>query len=164
MRKVLLITGFFCLLAVITMAYTPGMKFVLNKAGTGYRVVKGDNTPLSVMVIPSIFNGKPVVEIGKEAFKNCKNLKSIIIPNSVTSIGMSAFWNCRSLTSITISNSVKRIGIAAFARCRKLKSITIPNSVRVCHPHPVGYLNEDRKLSREVVFDEGVLPNLNHTQ
>ena len=55
-----------------------------------------------------------MTSIGDEAFRECKNLTSITIPNSVTSIGKSAFYNCANLTSITIPNSVTSIGDEAF--------------------------------------------------
>ena len=70
-----------------------------------------------------------VKNIGNEAFRNCRNLTSIIIPNSVTCIGKSAFSGCTSLTSIIIPNSVTCIGKSAFSVCTSLTSIIIPNSV-----------------------------------
>ena len=60
---------------------------------------------------------------------NCKNLKSIIIPDSVKSIGYYAFHRCESLISIVIPDSVKSIRDYAFAFCKKLESIVIPNFV-----------------------------------
>ena len=83
--------------------------------------------------IPSAveYNGETfsVTSIGYDAFRNCKTLTSIIIPNSVTSIGGRAFEGCRSMTSVTIPNSVISIGDDAFSRCDCLTSILIPNSV-----------------------------------
>ena len=52
--------------------------------------------------------------IGDVAFNNCKNLKSVTIPNSVTNIGEEAFSYCSSLTSITIPEGVTSIGTDAF--------------------------------------------------
>jgi hypothetical protein len=70
-----------------------------------------------------------VTSIGDSAFYNCRDLKSVTIPNSVTSIGMSAFSRCTRLTSVTIGNSVTSIGGAAFYNCISLTAVTIPNSV-----------------------------------
>ena len=72
---------------------------------------------------------RSVTSIGMSAFKDCRGLTSVTIPNSVTSIGESAFSGCYGLKSITIPNSVTSIGEAAFGNCSELTSITIPNSV-----------------------------------
>ena len=96
----------------------------------------------------------PVTTIGKYAFKGCRSLISVTIPesfiiidycafedcsgltdviipntNANTYIENCAFWGCYSLRNITLPNSVKTIGGGAFRDCRSLTSITIPNSV-----------------------------------
>ena len=54
-------------------------------------------------MIPSSYNGKPVISIGEEAFQNCKELTSVTIPGSVTSIGRYAFASTH-LSEVTIPN------------------------------------------------------------
>ena len=95
-------------------------------------------------------SGSPLTEIPQRAFKDCKTLVGITIPNSVTSIGEEAFRNT-GLTSITIPNNITSIennafsgtgltsvtfapnsqlkNISGFSGCTSLTSITIPNSV-----------------------------------
>ena len=58
------------------------------------------------------------------AFKDCTNVKQIILPQGITSIDGSAFKNCASLTSIVIPASVTVIGNEAFLGCSSLASAT----------------------------------------
>ena len=69
--------------------------------------------------------------IGDAAFRGCKKLKSITIPNSVTSIGWGAFADCKKLKSITIPNSVTSIGNWAFYECSSLKSVSVPSHTEI---------------------------------
>ena len=84
----------------------------------------------SNVTIPAKIDGKKVVSIGRNAFKEEKNIKSVIIPTTVESIGMEAFASCESLTSIRIPGSVREIGYAAFYRCSSLKTATIKEGVK----------------------------------
>ena len=70
-----------------------------------------------------------VTTIGNNAFRNCKNIKSVILPNGVVYIENYAFSGCDKLSSISIPSNVKSIGEYSFQSCTKLTSIVIPNSV-----------------------------------
>ena len=85
----------------------------------------------SEMVIPENLFGFTVTEIGDSAFRNCKLIVSVSIPDSVTSIGSSAFIYCSWLTSVTFGENSKleSIGDSAFSECSSLTSIAIPDSV-----------------------------------
>ena len=79
------------------------------------------------VVIPEKFTYKgveySVTSIGISAFRDCRGLTSVTIPNSVTTIGDLAFYYCIGLTSVTIPNSVTYIGGSAFSNCYVLTSI-----------------------------------------
>ena len=51
-------------------------------------------------------SGYPVTSIGHLAFRKCKGLTNISIPDSVTSIRLGAFFNCLSLVNVTIGAGV----------------------------------------------------------
>lgn len=70
-----------------------------------------------------------VVEIGNNAFDNCKGLTNITLPNSIIEIGDYSFEGCSNLERILIPKSVEYIGNFAFYGCSSLTDITIPNSV-----------------------------------
>ena len=67
--------------------------------------------------------------IGNYAFKLCRSINRIDIPDSVTNIGNNAFYGCRSLTNIKIPNCVTNIEDNVFAYCSSLSNIIIPDCV-----------------------------------
>ncbi|MDE6263401.1 MAG: leucine-rich repeat domain-containing protein, partial [Muribaculaceae bacterium] len=69
-----------------------------------------------------------VKEIGENAFYYCKNLKSLLIPNSVTSIGKLALAES-GIESLIIPNSINQIGIQGLRSCKNLSDIVIGNGI-----------------------------------
>ena len=61
-----------------------------------------------------------VTSIGSEAFYDCPDLTSVVIPSSITSIGDRAFCKCSGLSSVNLPNSVTSIGLGAFSSCSSL--------------------------------------------
>ncbi|MCH5163555.1 MAG: leucine-rich repeat protein [Clostridiales bacterium] len=131
---------------------TEGLEYKLNRDGNSYSVVGIGSATEAHIIIPYIYNGKPVTSIGDGAFQNCDSLESVAIgegiiriddlvfydcdsligikiPDSVTSIGYGAFMDCDSLESVIMGDSVTSIGDNAFTNCSSLVSITIPDSV-----------------------------------
>lgn len=100
-----------------------GLRFALNEDEKSYYVAGIGTCKDKDVVIPSIYESKPVTSIGHQAFYKCSSLTSIVIPNSVTLIDDYAFSSCSSLTSIVIPDSVTSIGYNAFAGCSNLTEI-----------------------------------------
>jgi len=69
----------------------------------------------------------PVTSIGYCAFEAYPNLTKITIPKTVVEIKDGAFRYCRELRFVNIPNSVKYIGYQAFCGCSSLKSIVLPS-------------------------------------
>lgn len=67
--------------------------------------------------------------IGKSMFRECVNLRNIVLPDGITSIGEGAFIWCKALISIIIPDSVTGIGDYAFQFCSSLTSINIPENL-----------------------------------
>ena len=80
--------------------------------------------------LPDRYGGYyPVTGIGAYAFDQCRDITSVIIPDSVTSIGDYAFYGCDGLQSITISDSVRVIGRYAFSGCTRLRTVKLGNGI-----------------------------------
>ena len=72
------------------------------------------------------------IEILKQGcFIECLNLQSISLPPSLIKIESSAFRNCMSLKKVEINgNKISVIGINAFYGCQQLTEIEIPSSIQ----------------------------------
>ena len=117
----------------------------------GLSIKAPDTIDESLLIIPSEYDGVPVIEmgfgafssgtfssvnipnsikiIGYDAFQYCKNLKSISIGDNVVEIKSNAFEGCSNLSSVTLGDGIKEISYCAFKNCTSLNSISIPSGV-----------------------------------
>lgn len=71
-----------------------------------YQVVGIGNVASDEIVVPSTYNGLPVIRIGGRAFENKVNLKKIILPNTIEHIDNLAFAGCTALEYIDLPTSL----------------------------------------------------------
>lgn len=67
--------------------------------------------------------------IGENAFRECRQMTEITIPDSVTTLGNNAFRFCTSLVNIVFNNTLMSIGAGCFYSASSLSTVVIPNSV-----------------------------------
>ena len=113
---------------------------VLNVSKKTVAVVKGtDRKPGKVtkVTIPNTVKNAAskttftVTQIQANAFKNYKNLKSVIIGKNVTSIGKNSFYGCQKLAKVTFKGtSVKTIKSKAFKKTASKVTVSVPKSIR----------------------------------
>ena len=87
---------------------------------------KDTGTPI---IIPSLYDGKPLEHIDHSAFSNCHNLTEIYFPTSIKSIGYGAFMNASHLRNIFLPSSLMDISSTAFMYCTSLEEIDIPEGI-----------------------------------
>lgn len=75
--------------------------------------------------IPAEIDGKAVVEIGENAFRN-STVEQVIVPEGVKSIGWFAFYGSYRLSSVILPASVTRIEYGAFELCSSSLRVTCP--------------------------------------
>ncbi|MBR4003051.1 MAG: leucine-rich repeat protein [Clostridia bacterium] len=111
--------------------------YTLSEDGKGYIVSAGKFYDENVITIPETYNGKEVIGIAENAFKN-KNLTSLNIPSTVQEIDDNAFYGCDNLANIKFdgtlyqgiySSDLTTIGNYAFYGCSELKTVQLPESV-----------------------------------
>lgn len=134
---------------------TTDLHYQLINDGKEYCVTNTNRVKNKEVIIPSVYQSRPVTRIGgwitsvddynydiinvkigrnveiigNGALQRCENLVSVTIPDGVKIIERDAFGQCSSLASIEIPNSVTLIGESAFSGCSSIKKISIPNSV-----------------------------------
>ncbi len=89
-----------------------------------------EDASITEVEIAAEVNGKPVVRICSEGFRDAKYLTKIVIPDSVTEIGKGAFLNCTALVMVNIPQGVEDINESTFYNCPSLKTISIPATVK----------------------------------
>ena len=106
---------------------------VLTADGTKTVAITGADKKAAKVAIPQTiqFNGEvfTVTSIAANAFKNCKNLKTVVIPKTVTTIGKNAFSGAKKLKKITIQGTaITSIGKNAFKNVNKKAVVKVPKS------------------------------------
>ena len=84
-----------------------------------------NNVNLKTVIITSGYT------LEDSAFRNCRRLQTVVLPETLTSIGTGAFSYCISLSNVEIPSSVRTIGYAAFKECHSLKHVVIPDGVTI---------------------------------
>jgi len=69
-----------------------------------------------------------VFAIESEAFYN-SGIRQIIIPKNVTKVGGYSFYNCENLLSVHFEGNISKIGARTFGGCKSLENVNIPEGV-----------------------------------
>lgn len=96
-------------------ANSDGIEYILNYDQT-YSVKSIGTCSSETIIIPSEYEGKAVTAILDGAFKNCKSVKSIEVPDTVKVIGKGAFAGCAKLEKLVlpfIGGTLNTSGVAS---------------------------------------------------
>ena len=79
----------------------------------------------------------PVLRIGSDAFRDCSDIISVVIPQTVKKIYAGVFLSCTGLTNVIIGESVEVIGGSSFRNCTSLTSIVSKAEIPpICSSNP----------------------------
>jgi hypothetical protein len=91
-------------------------EFIETEGGVELKSYNGKDT---TVVIPDVYEGKPVRSIGDGAFSGITFVESVVVPVGVRSIGNEAFRGCYQLTSVSCRTPWKASGITRFTAAQK---------------------------------------------
>lgn len=97
----------------------------------GIEITKYNGTDTEV-IIPKQIDGVEVTSIGDNAFDGNEKITSVTIPNTVLDVGIEAFANCKNLSNVVFEENSKldRILVNAFDGTA-LQEFTVPESCRI---------------------------------
>ncbi len=103
--------------------YTKVGSLSYRTSGETASLVRCDQDATGTQEILLSVNGKEVTRIDRSAFKQCRLVTQVNIPNTVTDIEYQAFSGCSSLKTLSLPDSVTSIGVEAFSSCTSLEQV-----------------------------------------
>ena len=97
----------------------------------GYIISGIEGQDIFVVEIPATYGKTRVVEIGKRAFRNKRDIREITLSEGILEIGPCAFDGCGQLKEINLNEGITKIGYSAFRNCRALEKIEIPKTTEL---------------------------------
>jgi hypothetical protein len=97
--------------------------------GDGLKILKYHGNEEEKLFVPNWLDGKKVLCIGEEAYKDLHKVRKITIGNGIKCIGKNAFSGCEQLNDVVIPNSVETIEDCAFQDCTSLDNVILPGFI-----------------------------------
>lgn len=101
----------------------------LKSANISGGIALGDNAFRDCRALETITLPDGLESIGSGVFQDCQVMTAVEIPSTVTSIGSGAFWACKRLTEVIIPDGVTTIKANTFDSCSSLEFLGLPVSV-----------------------------------
>ena len=90
--------------------------------------------------------------VREDAFFDCDNLDNVVIPASVNTIKAYAFAECDNLKTITFKGSPKHLARNIFSDCDRLHNIMVPAGCAKAFMKALHFINEDTDF---LIVEEG---------
>lgn len=103
--------------------------FEIDLSKDGWVIKKYCGFDKKMLRIPSVIDGKKIVEIGENAFCNLHAIQYVSVDSGIVSIGKEAFCCCSSLRQIFLPDTLRYIYDGAFSNCVNLYDAALPNTI-----------------------------------
>lgn len=98
-------------------------------SSSGGVVITGYIGGAEKLEIPGSIRGLPVCGISEGAFKGCRSLTEVTMPDTIEEIQRGTFADCVNLQKIHLSNEVSGLASLIFCSCTALREVNIPDRV-----------------------------------
>ena len=149
----------------------PAVGTTITVKGVTYKVTKADavNGTVSAVKLKATKKTKVTIQdtvkvgnysfkvttIGKNAFKNNKKLKSIVIGNNVKSIGSNAFNKASKLSSVTFKGTkIVKVGRNAFKGTSSKMKVTVPKKMKSKTLRALKKNLQKAKISKKATYNK----------
>ena len=149
----------------------PAVGTTITVKGVTYKVTKADavNGTVSAVKLKATKKTKVTIQdtvkvgnysfkvttIGKNAFKNNKKLKSIVIGNNVKSIGSNAFSKASKLSSVTFKGTkIVKVGRNAFKGTSSKMKVTVPKKMKSKTLRALKKNLQKAKISKKATYNK----------
>ncbi len=123
----------------LTINFPDWFGFLPTDDGKGWEVDYIDKTELQgKLIVPSFLEGKAVVGVNANVFKDCAGLTGLILPDTVEYIDVNAFEGCEKLTRVRWSAGLRKINTGAFDRTG-LETLVLPEGVTFLGANAFGH-------------------------
>lgn len=94
--------------------------------GYGIRGFSGDS--MRTLIFPNVYQGKPVTRIMANAFESC-DVQEVVMTEGITVIEEGAFRNCKQLKQVIYPQTLREICDEAFFGCAELVTAALPGKL-----------------------------------
>ncbi len=96
-----------------------------DRKGNEYIEITGYEGTIRHLTIPASIEELPVRSIGKSAFSGREDLLSVELPATIDTLGRYAFYNCKNLRSMRLYDRVEDYYDGVIKQCQSLSGITL---------------------------------------
>ena len=96
-----------------------------DRKGNEYIEITGYEGAIRHLTIPAGLDELPVRSIGKSAFSGREDLLSVELPATIDTLGRYAFYNCKNLRSMSLYDRVEDYFDGVIKQCQSLSEITL---------------------------------------
>jgi hypothetical protein len=102
--------------------------FTCYGTGQDYTITGMTENTMNMVVVPSKIHTMLIKKIGENAFEELE-ITETVISDGIVEIGTQAYKNCRNLQQAILANTIKKLGDRAFYGCSVLKTINLPEGL-----------------------------------